>query len=105
MSDAEEAFAFQLRAVRIVFDREVQFAKPRKWRADFIAYPTTHPGPVLIEVDGGTWSGGRHTTGAGFSADCEKLNAATLLGYRVLRFTPAMVESGVALATIEKALL
>jgi hypothetical protein len=60
--------------------------------------------PLLIEIDGGTWKFSRHTTGTGFQGDCEKLNAAVLLGYRCLRFTPAMVESGVALSTIERAL-
>ena len=105
MSDAEELLAYQLRAVGIAFDREVQFARPRRWRADFIAFRHLNPGPrVLVEVDGGTWAGGRHTTGSGFAADCEKLNEAVLLGYRVLRVTPAMVESGAALALIERAL-
>ena len=100
MSDAEETLAFQLRAVGIAFDREVQFAPPRRWRADFVV----RPGAILVEVDGGTWAGGRHTTGTGFAADCEKLNEATLLGFRVLRVTPSMVESGSALALVERAL-
>jgi hypothetical protein len=108
MSDAEEAFAFQLRAVGIVFYREIQFAPPRKWRADFVFHSPSstdrHMGCLLLEVDGGTWAGGRHTTGAGFAADCAKLNEATLLGYRVLRVTPAMVEDGSALALVERAL-
>jgi very-short-patch-repair endonuclease len=104
MSDAEEALAFQLRALKITFNREVQFAPPRKWRADFMVTGRSLVSPILIEVDGGTWAGGRHTTGAGFAADCEKLNEATLLGYRVLRVTPSMVTSGAALALVERAL-
>jgi len=108
MSDAEEALAFQLKAVGIPFEREVQFAKPRRWRADFVV-PEAYYGQaivraLLIEIDGGSFAGGRHTSGAGFRADVEKLNAATLAGYRVLRFLPEHVESGVALATIEQAL-
>jgi len=39
---------------------------------------------LAVEVDGGTWTGGRHTRGAGFEADCEKLNAAVIAGFRVL---------------------
>ena len=58
----------------------------------------------LVEVDGGSWIAGRHTSGAGFAADCEKLNEATILGYRVLRVTPAMVDDGSALALVERAL-
>jgi very-short-patch-repair endonuclease len=60
--------------------------------------------PILIEIDGGSWVAGRHTRGKGFEADMEKLNAAALLGYRVLRFTPAMVEDGRALEVIRQAL-
>lgn len=109
----------QLRAVGIAFEQEVQFAKPRRWRADFVVtakpvepcygcdraegYCRWHS-PLLIEIDGGTWSGGRHVTGAGYLRDLEKLNKATILGYRVLRVTPAMVESGAALTLIERAL-
>ena len=108
MSDAEETLAFQLRAVGIEFEREFKFSPARKWRADF----GIHSSPrglsavvaILVEVDGGSWIAGRHTSGVGFAADCEKLNEATILGYRVLRFTPGMVESGVALKTIERAL-
>ena len=104
MSDAEETLAFQLRAVGIGFEREVKFYPGRRWRADLITDAVWGKPQVLIEVDGGSWIAGRHTSGAGFAADCEKLNEATILGYRVLRFTPEMVESGVALKTIERAL-
>ncbi len=100
MSDAEEALAFQLRAMGIPFMREYRFHADRKWRFDF-AWPTTR---LALEVDGGTWSGGRHVTGSGYAADIEKANAAALAGYRVLRVTPSMVESGAALALIERAL-
>ena len=41
---------------------------------------------------------GRHT----LDADYEKLNEAAILGWLILRFSPAMVTSGVALQTIEK---
>lgn len=109
MSAPEDALAFQLRAVGIVFEREVVFAPPRKWRADFVIRgEMTARAPLgadlLVEIDGGTWTGGRHVTGAGHAADLEKLNEAVLMGYRVLRVTPAMVESGAALALIERAL-
>lgn len=63
---------------------EYRFHPDRKWRADF-AIPSAK---ILIEIDGGVWSGGRHTRGAGFLGDMEKLNAAACLGYRVLRFQP-----------------
>ena len=108
MSEPEELLAFQLKAVGVPFDREVQFAKPRKWRADFVVkgllISRFHGDPILIEIDGGTWTGGRHVTGRGHAADAEKRNAAVLLGYRPLTFTPEQVESGEALSVIEQAL-
>ena len=62
-------------------------------------------GRFLIEIDGGSWlPKGRHTTGAGFEKDAEKLNAAAELGYRVLRFTPRMVNDGTALEQIRRIL-
>ena len=103
MSDAEEALAFQLKAIKIRFKREVTFDPPRRWRFDFVVPTANGPG-LAIEVEGGTWQAGRHTRGAGFEKDCEKYNRATLLGWRVLRFTPAMIDDGRALKTIEEAM-
>ena len=107
MSDAETLLAVQLEQAGIPFEREYRFAPPRRWRADFMfgpnfAWPVR--GRYLVEIDGGSWVAGRHTRGKGFEADLEKLNAAALLGYRVLRFTPAMVDDGRALAVIQQAL-
>jgi len=42
--------------------------------------------------------------GAGFEADCEKYNEASLLGWTVLRFTPAMIQSGAAADVLKRAL-
>lgn len=41
---------------------------------------------IAIELDGGVFNG-RHTRGLGFIEDINKINAATLMGWRVLRFT------------------
>lgn len=65
---------------------EYCFHPTRKWRADY-AFIFTKP-RVLVEVDGGVWAQGRHTRGAGFIEDQRKLNAAALLGFTVLRYTP-----------------
>ena len=68
--------------------REYPFAKElgRKWRADY-CWPDHR---LILEVDGGVWKkgGGRHTRGSGWMKDTEKLNTATVLGYRLLRCTP-----------------
>jgi very-short-patch-repair endonuclease len=68
-------------------ETEYRFHEKRRWRFDFAA-----PGAmVAIELEGGTFSGGRHTRGKGFAADCEKYNAAARLGWRVFRFTADML--------------
>lgn len=66
---------------------EYRFAPPRRWRFDFAHIESR----VSIEIEGGTWNGGRHTRGRGFEADCEKYNTATLNGWRVFRLTANMI--------------
>lgn len=99
MSDAEEALAFQLRAVGLPSPvREHRFAHPRRWRFDF-AWPTL---AVAVEVEGGQWVGGH--TGNRYVSDIEKYNDAAIRGWTVLRVTPAMVEEGTAVGLIERAI-
>lgn len=89
---AEDLMAAQLEYAGYSFQREFEFAKPkRKWRSDF--YIWTHDKHLLVEVDGISYNktGGRHQTGIGFQGDCEKINEAVVQGYAVLRVTPAMV--------------
>lgn len=81
-------------------EREVCLIPGRRFRTDFF-FPEAR---LAVEVDGGVWTGGRHTTGQGFTQDCEKTNELTLLGYRVLRVTPEHIRSGKALAWIERGL-
>lgn len=99
-SGPEAEFALHCRAAKIAVVPEFKFHPTRKWRADF-AIPERM---ILIEIEGGVWIGGRHQTGTGFSADCEKYSHAALLGYKVFRFTPEMVRSGEAVRMIESAL-
>jgi len=80
--------------------RQVRFATPRRWAFDF-AWPEFM---LACEVDGGTWSGGRHTRGAGYAADCEKMNEALILGWRVIRVTGAHIKSGAAVEWIRRGL-
>lgn len=78
---------------------ELRFDPVRRWRFDF-AIPSHK---VAIEIDGGVWTGGRHTRGQGFLDDCEKLNAAACAGWRVLRFVPAQVFNGQLFDTVKRA--
>lgn len=72
----------------------------RGWRSEF-GFPLVR---ILVEVEGGSWSGGAHVTGKGYEEDCIKYSEAAILGFCVVRVTGAMVRDGRALALIEKAL-
>jgi hypothetical protein len=64
---------------------EWQFALPaRAWAFDY-AWPEVR---LALEVQGGIFSFGRHTTGEGFGRDMEKWNAAVALGWFVLFCIP-----------------
>jgi hypothetical protein len=78
---------------------EYKFCKDRKWRADYFVSvaPSGCIVPTLIEIEGGVWSGhSRHTRGSGYSEDCLKYSTASVLGYRVFRFTTSQVLDGTA---------
>ncbi len=81
-------------------ERQVVFHPRRRWRFD-LAWPQAR---LAIEIQGGTYSGGRHVRGAGYAADCAKLNAAVLAGWRVLWVTRDMVDSGEAVDVARRAL-
>lgn len=95
-----DALVWQLSAVGLPEPvREHRFDAVRRWRFD-LAWPTAR---IAVEIDGGSWVGGRHTRGAGFAKDLEKLNAATLADWRIFRFTPGMVDDGTAVGVLERA--
>jgi len=79
---------------------EYRFHSERKWRFDFAWIPQL----VALEVEGGTWTKGRHVRGKGYESDCEKYSEAAILGWRVVRATGNMVNDGRALRLVEKAL-
>jgi very-short-patch-repair endonuclease len=76
--------------------REYRFDRKRRWRLDF-AWPEERFG---VEVHGGIWTQGRHTRGAGFERDREKMAEALASGWRVLEVTAGQVRTGEALAWI-----
>ena len=70
--------------LRVECVKEYKFHPVRKWRFDY-AIPEHK---IALEVEGGVWTGGRHTSSVGFMKDMEKYNTATLMGWRVFRTTP-----------------
>lgn len=98
-SKLEETLALHMRSVGIEYEREVRFHPVRKWRFDFAIVDLK----IGIECEGlGAPGASRHTANDGFTRDCEKYNAATLLDWAVLRFTWNMIKSGHALNDIER---
>ena len=79
---------------------EFRFHPTRKWRFDY-AWPLAM---LALEVDGGVWTQGRHTRGAGAIADMEKLSEAAILGWRVLYAVPDDLNNGLALDRVMRAL-
>lgn len=101
MSRLEAALALQIRAAGL--SPPVPQMRPiagRKFRADF-GWPGAR---LLVEVQGGIWTLGRHNRGSGYEQDCARLNELTLAGWRVLYVTERHIREGDALRWIERAL-
>jgi len=81
-------------------ETEVKLIPDRRFRYDMV-WPRHK---LAVEIQGGIWQKGGHSTGAGISRDTEKLNLATLQGYRVLQVTGDQIKTGQALLWIKKAL-
>ena len=72
-------------------ETEHPFHPTRDWRFD-LAWPDHM---IAVEIEG--WAqASRHTSFKGFEGDCEKYNAAQLLGWIVLRFTTEQLRKGKA---------
>jgi hypothetical protein len=100
-SSIEESLAFQMRAAKLPPPtREHRFHGERKWRFDFAWVDEK----IAAECEGAIYMNGRHTRGSGFEKDCEKYNAAMLMGWRVFKFTSRMVKEGEALKCLTEVL-
>ena len=80
---------FLLERAGLFYLPEYRFHPVRLWRFDF-ALPDYK---TAIEIEGATWTQGRHTRGKGYQNDCEKYNAATLMGWKVLRYPTSYIIS------------
>jgi len=100
-SALEAELALQIRALGLPEPvREYRAIPGRKFRYDFCWEKER----LLVEVNGGTYTKGAHSTGQGIARDYEKANLATLDGWRVLMFDGKAVKNGEAVETIRKAL-
>jgi len=69
---------------------------------DWKQQSASHPINTMAYTPAGILS--MQTTGAGYAKDCEKLNEAMLLGWRVLRVTSDQVFDGRAVRWIQRAM-
>lgn len=100
-SQLEAELALQIKALGLPEPiREYQAIKGRKFRFDFAWLEQR----LLVEVNGGTYTKGAHSTGQGIARDYEKANLAVLQGWRVLSFDGKAVKDGTAVEVISKAL-
>jgi len=72
-------------------ETEYRFYADRNWRADIAILDSR----ILIECDGGMWTGG-HKRGKALEDDYDKQNVAQMLGWRILRFSNSEVLNGKA---------
>lgn len=92
---------YQLRVEKMFgWVAEHRFHPDRGWRMDL----ANQAAMLAVEVEGLTFEGGRHQRFKGFTEDCKKYFEAMMLGWRVIRVTPAMVRHGIAIDYIKRAL-
>ena len=79
--------------------KEYRCHPKRRWRFDD-ALPEHR---IAVEVEGGVWSGGRHTSPKGFLGDIEKYNCAALMGWRLFRVTPDTLTTNCTISLLKQA--
>ena len=100
-SALENELDFMIKAENLpVPQREFRFCRDRKFRFDF-AWPILR---IAVEVQGGLWIIGRHNRPSAMDSEYEKLNLATLYGWRMFLFTPRMIRSGEAIDLLKQIL-
>ena len=106
LTPAQILLEIHLKELGLNFVREYRFHKDRKWRFDYaLIQPYGHsklPLGMAIEIEGGLHTRGRHVRPKGYEGDLEKYNTATLMGWRVLRFSTGQVLRGEAKAFLKE---
>lgn len=111
-ASAEDLFEFQCRQFNLPpVERQLLFAKAalqRRWAFDFAwreyKLAVEIDGVAVQRIGGRLVVMGRHASIQGIRGDNEKLNAATLLGWNVLRFLQTDVKPRLAIETTMRVL-
>ena len=101
MSNLEDTLLAQIRMVGLPEPVTQYRAIPKRRFAFDFAWPDHG---LLLEVQGGIWNAGKHGRGWGILKDQEKLNLATLAGFRVLQVSTNHIQSGQAIQWLRAAL-
>ncbi len=104
MNEAHLLLEKHLRELGLQYQCEYPFAAQigRKWRFDYLLTDIRNGNAlVAIEIEGGLYVRGRHTRGKGYQGDLDKYNHATMMGYRVLRFSTQDILRGRAKAFLK----
>ena len=79
---------------------QYRFHPTRRWKFD----RAWEEKKLAVEVNGGIYAKGRHSTGKGLEGDYEKMNEAQIMGWKVLQFSGNQIENGYAILSIKRAL-
>lgn len=77
---------------------EHRFHSIRKWRFDLAFVPQK----IAVEIHGSVFAGGRHTRGAGFQKDREKMNEAQIGGWVCLEYSTGQVKQGIPILDLKR---
>ena len=82
-------------------EAETMFHPTRKWRWDY-CWPAQK---LALEVQGGIWVKGAHSSGVGIQRDIEKFSEGAALGWRLLlvepKFLPTLQTAGLIRRALE----
>ena len=83
---------YELKKMGIEVVKEHRFDAVRRWRFDMCVLSLK----IAIEYEGIGSSKSRHTTLTGYTGDCEKYNAATKQGWKVLRYSALNIKDALS---------
>ena len=98
MNEAEALLAIHLEELGVPFERQYRYVPGRLFCADF-AIPSHR---LLIEVQGGIYTGQAHGSIKGIRADMERGNHAALHRWLMMRFSTGEVKCGAAKSWIQQ---
>lgn len=95
--EADETLHQELSDLLIGYERKFQPIHTKNWRFDFHIVKLR----LLIEIEGGSWSGGRSGKLANKAWSVDRYDKTEELGYKIERFHPDQILSGYVINWIQ----